>query len=230
MQHFKTRPFSLTSLATVALVIIAAFVFTSCSDDDSMHQTILSDADFENVDWGHNSVTEEGDDKIFIMRNSYGQVVDASFYDGAGSLRPSSADELASMYFDFDEDKGVRVQGTVYYLHYEKGLLTHANGRFYQIRNFNFQQKVSKEKAKEIFAKYWGVKVSDVVEKEKHSWGSDSNIELYVAMLPKGGKLTPWLVWYFLIDSLPHHIYVEGYVDAQTGDMIYTRELFDEDN
>lgn len=214
----------------------------------------LTASDFDGVDWGEMAPYTETIGKVTVRKNLYGQICKAYFPSDAGNQRPADAGEFSKMYLGFDEDnelvlhhkddedyerqwnvrnelynqyyKGVRVNGTVYSFHYENGLLTAANGIWRNIKDFNFQKNISKEQAKDIFAKFWGLSPDQVVEKDVKSWNSSTNIEYCIAMLPKQGKLTPYMVYYITLED-PVSDYgtgVFGYVNAQTGKMVYAGE------
>lgn len=229
------------------VLLAAPFVagITSSCDNDDYNEDYeakmeLSDADFEGFDWN----------------NAYGPISRVYFPADASDQRPANAEEFSKKFLHFDEDnelvflhkddeeyerqwgvrneaynqyyKGVHVLSTVYYLHFEQGKLTSAHGVYFIIKDFNFKKKISKDQAKKIFAKFWGISPSQVVEKEKKSWNSSTNIEYGIAMLPKQGKLTPYLIYSITLDDVRVSEYgagIYGYVNAQTGKMVYASEL-----
>ena len=239
------------------IVLTSIHEWTDDGDNTNINsQMELSASDFEGVDWGTTAPNAEMIGKVSVRKNVYGQINEASFPADAGDQRPDDAEEFGKTYLGFDENnefvlhhkdneeyeqqwgvrnetynqyyKGVRVNGTVYYFHFDHGVMTHANGVWFIIKDFDFQKKISKEQAKEIFAEFWGISPSQVVEKEEHSWNSFTNIEYCIAVLPKQGKLTPYLVYYITLDNVrvsESGTGIYGYVNAQTGKMVYAGEL-----
>lgn len=107
--------------------------------------------------------------------------------------------------------QGIEVDGGFYSFRYKNGRMLAACGNYISTKNISITPSITEEEAKIIFAKYMKDKLSDI---------GDSHIKLVITEKPNNKDAVLTYKIYFETSSIPTSEI--GYIDAHTGDIIYT--------
>ena len=119
----------------------------------------------------------------------------------------------------FQFHKGVRVEGAGYNFHYDdEGYMTYANGNYEPISDLDVIPSITKEKAKDLFARYKGLDAVKIPD-----YGCDLLITVPQGRNSIGQYILAYKV-YLNIQSSDNYEF--GYVDAHTGEIVKTEPLF----
>lgn len=107
--------------------------------------------------------------------------------------------------------QGIEVDGGFYSFRYKNGKMLAACGNYVSSMNINKTPSITEEDAKKIFAKYMKEKCSDI---------GDCQIQLVITEKPNSKEVL--LAYKVFFETSPIYASEIGYIDAHTGELIYT--------
>jgi Zn-dependent metalloprotease len=152
-------------------------------------------------------------------------------------LVSQEADKTFRMHLKYKQFfKGIPIEGTDYTLHLVKGQLDLSHGRLVEDVDFDIKEKVDEKKALELALKSINTKVFAWEKKEWEDKLKELKGDKKATFLPVGEKVITKknkdvftkdnfaLAWKFLIETAEPKNTYEVYVDANTGEVITSRE------